>query len=262
MNMQVASPAKQILLVEDEALIALAEKKQLERFGYSVATAFSGAAALATLNSNPSIDLVLMDLDLGDGLDGPETALIIQEQIKKLPIIFLSSHTEPEIINKTDSLSSYGYVVKNSAITVLDASIKMAFRLFDETSKRLETQKRYEQLFDNLNDAFGIHEIICDEEGIPVDYRFLELNKAFLQRLRMKKEDVTGKRCLELFPNTEKEWIQTFGRVALSGEPEVFTHYSSEFNRYYEARIYSPQKGIFAALFVDLEEKRGFYSDT
>jgi len=48
-----------------------------------------------------------------------------------IPVVFLSSHTEPEIVEKTERITSYGYVVKNSTITVLDASIKMAFKLFN-----------------------------------------------------------------------------------------------------------------------------------
>ncbi len=121
---------KTILLVEDEALVALAERKQIERFGYSVLTADTGRAAIDAVASNSEIDLILMDIDLGPGMDGTEAAQAILT-MREIPIVFLSSHTEREIVEKTEKITSYGYVVKNSGETVLRVSIQMAFRLFE-----------------------------------------------------------------------------------------------------------------------------------
>jgi CheY-like chemotaxis protein len=63
---------KTILLDENEAVIALAEAKTLEKFGYRVITAGSGEKAVELARENESISLVLMDLDLGKGIDGTE----------------------------------------------------------------------------------------------------------------------------------------------------------------------------------------------
>jgi PAS domain S-box-containing protein len=141
-----------ILLVEDEALIALAEKKALERYGYAVVTTTCGEKAIELMQANPEIDLVLMDIDLGSGLDGTETAAVMLES-HNLPIVFLSSHAEPEIVEKTEKITSYGYVVKNSNITVLDASIKMAFKLFKARETLLESESLYSNLMENSIDA-------------------------------------------------------------------------------------------------------------
>ena len=119
-----------LLLVEDEAIIALNRKTQLEKNGYNVITVSTAQEAVTTALKNTAIDLVLMDIDLGRGQkDGTEAAAEILKS-RTLPIIFLSSHTEPEIVNKTKEITSYGYVVKNSAGTILTASIEMAFTLF------------------------------------------------------------------------------------------------------------------------------------
>ncbi len=59
---------KTILLVEDEAISAMLEKSCLEKFGYGVLTADTGEKAVEMVDSNPGIDLVLMDINLGDGL--------------------------------------------------------------------------------------------------------------------------------------------------------------------------------------------------
>jgi len=116
--------------VEDEAMIAFAEKRALENYGYVVLHALSGESALEMIRSNSDIQLILMDIDLGKGIDGTVAAELILKEIV-IPIVFLSSHTEPEVVEKTERITSYGYVVKNSSVTVLDASIKMAFKLFE-----------------------------------------------------------------------------------------------------------------------------------
>lgn len=133
---------KAILLVEDECLIALGERAQLESYGYAVTTAGSGEEAVRAMGGGGCFDLVLMDLNLGPGMDGTQAAeLILRDH--DLPLVFLSSHTEKEVVERTERISSYGYVVKNSTITVLDASIKMAFKLFDAQRESRNLRRIY-----------------------------------------------------------------------------------------------------------------------
>ena len=185
---------KSLLLVEDEALIALNNKRSLERYGYWVEIANCGEKALEILERGPDFDLVLMDINLGKGLDGTETASRIL-QTQEVPIVFLSSHTEPEIVERTEKISSYGYVVKNSSITVLDASIKMAFKLFEANRKLKESRdglkakvialtqplesgavafsdlfnlEEIQQIQDKFAAVTGVASIITDPDGMPI----------------------------------------------------------------------------------------------
>lgn len=125
---------KTLLLVEDEMLLAASQKRGLEAFGYQVLHAPTGEIAIHMARTIPEINLILMDIDLGNGIDGTVAAEIILKE-NQIPIVFLSSHVEPEIVAKTEKITSYGYVVKHTMNTVLDASIKMAFKLFE--SKRM-----------------------------------------------------------------------------------------------------------------------------
>jgi len=135
---------KKLLLVDDEAIIAAAESQALRRRGYEVVTALRGETAIE-MASDPDLDLVLMDIDLGRGaMDGTETASRIL-MLKDLPIVFLSSHTEPEIVERTETITSYGYVVKNSGDTVLDASIKMAFKLHEAKREVMDRRQEVER---------------------------------------------------------------------------------------------------------------------
>jgi len=150
-----AEKSKTILLVEDESLIAMDEQASLRQYGYGVSIARTGEEAIEAFDTPERYDMVLMDIDLGEGIDGTEAASEILKK-KDLPIVFLSSHFESDIVRKTDSISSYGYVLKNSGMPVLDASIKMAFRLFESRGKekaeeeaRCKSEARYRFVIDN-----------------------------------------------------------------------------------------------------------------
>lgn len=133
---------KTILLVEDEAVTARIETHKLTSYGYRVKHTQTGEHAVDMVcRQGEPVDLILMDIDLGAGIDGTEAARRILQN-RDIPVVFLSSHTELEIVEKTEKITSYGYVVKQSGITVLDASIKMAFKLHD--SKMKEKRKEEE----------------------------------------------------------------------------------------------------------------------
>ncbi len=132
-----------ILLVEDQAIVAMNEKLLLERHGYAVVTAGTGEKALEIALGNSEIDLILMDIDLGPGIDGTDAARTILDA-RDMPIVFLSAHTEQRVVEKTEEITSYGYIVKNSGDTILLASLKMAFRLW-------ESERRFQTAFENVS---------------------------------------------------------------------------------------------------------------
>ena len=140
---------KQLLLVEDQAIMAMSQKVELEQHGYSVVTCATGEEAVALAPEDHAIDLVLMDIDLGSGMDGTQAARRILSK-RDLPLVFLSSHTEQEIVQRTEGITSYGYVVKNSGITVLDAAIKMAFRLHDALNEARSANNELQQTYEEL----------------------------------------------------------------------------------------------------------------
>lgn len=164
---------KLLLLVEDEAILALSEKLSLERYGYRVLLASSGEEAVERFREEPGIDLVLMDVDLGRGMDGTEAAALILG-LRRLPLVFLSSHTERELVERTEAISSFGYVVKNSGPTILDASVKMAFKLFEaeEALRRQNTLMR--AVMENAPIGFAVN-TISDGRGFLISARFEEI---------------------------------------------------------------------------------------
>ena len=118
-----------------------------------------------------------------------------------------------------------------------------------------ESEQHRRQLFDSMSLGFSLHEVICDSAGNPIDYRFIEVNKAFERLTGIARERLVGKTVLEVLPGTESHWIENFGRVAITGETATFQNYSREFDRHYEVVCYCPKPGHFAVLSLDITER-------
>lgn len=119
-----------------------------------------------------------------------------------------------------------------------------------------KSEQRYRQLFESMQSGFALHEVICDGRGVPCDYRFLEVNAAFEELTGLKAHQLVGKRLKEVLPGTEPYWIETYGKVALTGEPTLIENFSGALGRYYSVAVYSPQRGQFATIFSDVTEQR------
>lgn len=190
-------PSCNILLVEDEFLLALRKQKELSDYNYSVDHVASGEEAIdSVLQDNSSTDLILMDINLGAGMLGTEAAAIILSK-KDIPIIFFSSHSEPEIIQKTEEITSYGYVLKNASLVVLDASIKMALKLHDAKSKlekidclrNLENEQTHRRI---KNQRATIAELVSDELvfGNNLELALNRINEYLVKTLDVKRSGI------------------------------------------------------------------------
>ncbi len=118
-----------------------------------------------------------------------------------------------------------------------------------------EGNELLEAVFDSMLDGFALHEMIFDEYGRPSDYRYLLVNKAFEHHTGVKADDVLGRRVTEAFPGTERHWIDTYGRVVLSGVPERFQNHAQGFNKYFEVVAFPVGAKHFGVVFQDVTER-------
>lgn len=119
-----------------------------------------------------------------------------------------------------------------------------------------ESEEHYRLLFEQVRHGFALHEVVCNEAGEPVDYRYLEANPAFETLTGLRAADLIGRTVREVLPNTEDYWVERFGHVALTGEPVEFNNYSQELGKYYEVSAYSPRPRQFAVIFSDVTERK------
>jgi len=111
-------------------------------------------------------------------------------------------------------------------------------------------------LFREMQNGFAHNEIICDSQGRPINSRYLAINPAFERITGRKAEDVVGKTILEVFPALEPNWIETFGRVALTGEPAHFENSAAELDICFEVSAFRPAPNQYACTFTDITERK------
>lgn len=125
-----------------------------------------------------------------------------------------------------------------------------------DISERKIAEQNYQTLFQEMLDGFALHEIICDNAGTPVDYRFLAVNRAFERMTNLKATDVIGRTVLDILPGTERHWIDTYGRVALTGKPAYFENTSEDLQKHFIVTAFRPAQGQFACIFADITDQK------
>ncbi|MBI5034331.1 MAG: PAS domain S-box protein [Chloroflexi bacterium] len=122
--------------------------------------------------------------------------------------------------------------------------------------KLRESERKYRMLFENMANGSALHEIICDEHGKPIDYVTLEVNSEYERLLGVKREMVIGQRAYQTVPELDREWLDIFGHVALTGEPRHYVQYASNLAKWFEGSAYCPTKGQFCVTFHDVTERK------
>ena len=119
-----------------------------------------------------------------------------------------------------------------------------------------ESEEHYRSLFDNMLNGFAFCRMHF-EENRPVDFTYLEVNRAFESLTGLK--NVTGKRVSEVIPGLRAmnpEVFEVYGRVALTGRPEQFETYVEPMDMWFLISVYSPQKEHFVAVFDVITERK------
>ncbi len=122
--------------------------------------------------------------------------------------------------------------------------------------KESEAEKSY--LLDSMMNAFAIFESVFDDEGEFVSYRFQYINSAFETITGVRSDEVEGKTVHEVWPGTEESWVQKYGQVAVTGEPEEFDMYHEPTTKLYHCIVCRPWRTEerFCVIFEDITERR------
>ena len=203
---------KKILLVEDETVTAISEAKIISGFGYDVINACDGEEAVKiALGADPP-DLVLMDIDLGAGIDGTEAARRILEK-KNIPVVFLTLHGEREMVDRVRGITRYGYVIKNSGSFVLQSSIEMAFDLFEAHERSSKSDMMMRTLVRSIPDLVWLK----NPEGV-----YLACNHEFERFFGAPQEEIVGKNDYDFLDDDLAEFFRGHDRRAMeAGKPTM-----------------------------------------
>ena len=117
--------AKTILVVEDEAIIAMLLQKVLEAIGYTVAGPVANGEDAIRIAESEHPDLILMDIRIEGDIDGIETTLRIHEKYD-IPIIYLTAHSDPDTYERAMQTKPSGFLLKPFKRDELCATIDSA----------------------------------------------------------------------------------------------------------------------------------------
>ena len=151
----------EILVVEDEGIVATDLAARLRRLQYGVpAVVSSGEEALEQVRkTNPS--LVLMDIKLGGEVDGIEAARRIQTQFA-IPVIYVTAHSDEATLARAKATGPYGYLIKPFDVDELRTTIEVALHKHKIDSKLKESA----QWFATTLRAIGDGVITTDSQGV------------------------------------------------------------------------------------------------
>ncbi len=219
---------KTILIVEDEAVISIVIAKMLKKFGYNTLRAASGERAVELVIANEMIDLVLMDIDLGRGIDGTEAARLILAH-RHIPIVFHTSHSEREMVEKVRGLTRYGYVVKSSGDFVLNSSIEMAFELFEANESIKKREEHYRALFENT----GTSLLTIDE-----DTTITLVNDEFARIAGYPRSEIEGRKSwTEFVDKDDLEKMKAQHKLRRENPDAALNRYQFNFKTGYETLL-------------------------
>ena len=123
----------------------------------------------------------------------------------------------------------------------------------------VESEARYRSLFENMNTGFVLFELVQGDRGEPVDLVVLAANQGFATTTGLALGDAIGQRLTQVLPGIEKDaadWIGTYGRVALTGTPQLFEMGSERLGVYYSVSAFRAGPNQCAVTFLDITGRR------
>jgi response regulator NasT len=155
-----------VMIVEDETLVGMGLRKELERLGHTVVAHAANPDEARREYGDKKPDLLFMDIRL-DGADGIELAAELLK-VRRCPMIILSAYSEQKLIERAGAAGVFGYLIKPASVEGLQAQIEVAFRRFqeqeqvrsekDELALALETRKLVEKAKGIFMKRFGLEE--------------------------------------------------------------------------------------------------------
>jgi two-component system cell cycle sensor histidine kinase/response regulator CckA len=178
-----------ILIVEDESIIASVIAAALKKFEYEVIDILNTGEAAVTEALHKKPDLILMDIRLQGAVDGIAAAELIQEQMD-IPIIYLTAYADEPTLERAKKTKPYGYIPKPFQEIELKTTIEMALYKHGFEMQLKESEARFRSLFENSQDVI----YIADRQG-----NLLELNPAGLSLFGYEREELLGTQPDQLY---------------------------------------------------------------
>lgn len=202
-----------ILVVEDEIIVALDLKRCLQGMGYQVVQVVTTGEKAVKAAKNKRPDLVLMDIRLKGKMNGIEAAKLIHTQYD-VPVVYLTAYADDQTLRQATKAGPYGYLVKPFEARELKTTIEVAIFKHKMEQKLKESQERFRETFEQNFDAIVLikrsnFELIDLNPGAVSMFQFSkeELMKNFRAVFENNKTYQSFKREISAFPSTNNEFF-------------------------------------------------------
>ncbi|MBM3132940.1 MAG: response regulator, partial [Chloroflexi bacterium] len=177
-----------ILVVEDQAIVARDIQSTLKALGYDVpVVAHTGEDAIRKA-AETSPDLVLMDINLRDKMDGIEAAGHIRQRAD-IPVIFLTAYSDEATLQRAKTTGPMAYLIKPFEESELRTAIEVALWRHGMEKRLRESEQRFRMIFENANDEI----VLLDENGIVID-----VNDRVLDIFGYSRQEVVGRNIFDI----------------------------------------------------------------
>ncbi|GAB6036289.1 response regulator [Fundidesulfovibrio butyratiphilus] len=143
---------KRILVVEDEAIVALDICNRLGHLGYELAGRCASGEEAVDLARSLHPDLVLMDIMLEGEMDGVEAAGRIRD-LCSTPVVYLTAYADGDTLKRAKVTSPFGYIIKPFENRELQTTIEMALYKFETDARLVRSQKLLATTLQSLGEA-------------------------------------------------------------------------------------------------------------
>lgn len=187
-NAALSTGLPRVLIVEDEAIVAMDFERRLTRLGYTVTgVAYDGEQAVKQARESQP-ELILMDINLGTGMSGLETALIIQQQ-QNLPVIYVTANSDADTVRRAARSCPFGYVLKPFEDRELETAIQMGMVKHEVEGRLRESERRFNATLSSLADG-----LVATDAGGRIEF----FNPAAEKIIGWRQSDALGRRLMEV----------------------------------------------------------------
>ncbi len=244
-----------ILIVEDEAIIAMEIENQLQSLGYQVTSIVDTGEKAVKKAEEDKPNLILMDIRIKGELDGIDTAEEIRNKFG-IPVIFSTAYLDEERIERAKITKPFGYVLKPIQERDLKVTIEMALYVSRIDMDLRDNEERYRNLFNNMSSGCGIYKVTNGKEFVLIDY-----NCSGEKMDGLKREHIIGKNIADLFPDPERllNASNILRQVWKTGKSErlLASSYKVGDNEVWrENYIYKLKSGEIVVIFDDITERK------
>jgi len=119
-----------------------------------------------------------------------------------------------------------------------------------------KNEKRLSDIYASMSEGMALHEIVYEDTGQAVDYFIIDANPAFESITGLERSSAIGKKASELYGTGEAPYLDTYAKVASTGESTSFEVHFAPLNKHFHISVFSPEKGKFATIFQDITERK------